>query len=106
MSRNCDNRTRRWRRLASRIFAVSLVTICAGCASLRQPAPEPLARILPTFPEALAASDAGPSVAVNDDARAKLAQTRDALKLCRAQNGNARAWYDGVRRSYGGEAAK
>ncbi|WP_283842862.1 hypothetical protein [Bradyrhizobium sp. BR 10261] len=43
---------------------------------------------------------------MNDDARARLAQTRDALKTCRAQNGNVRAWYEGVRRAYSGEGGK
>jgi len=39
---------------------------------------------------------------LHDDARVRLAQTRDALKVCRVQNGNVRDWYEGVRKSYSG----
>lgn len=40
-----------------------------------------------------------PSASLNDDARARLAQTHDALKEANGRLEAVRAWYDGVRQS-------
>jgi hypothetical protein len=46
-----------------------------------------------------------PSARLRDDARERLARTRDALKEANDRLTAGRAWYDGVRQSYG-EGAK
>ncbi|MHC2666592.1 hypothetical protein ACMA5K_24095 [Bradyrhizobium diazoefficiens] len=45
-----------------------------------------------------------PSASLNSDARERLARTRDALKEANDRIGAGRAWYEGVRQSYSGEA--
>jgi hypothetical protein len=46
-----------------------------------------------------------PATSLNDDARARLAQTRDALRQSNRRLEEGRAWYEVVRQSYG-EGAK
>ncbi|MGM4955707.1 hypothetical protein ACT4MK_10155 [Bradyrhizobium barranii] len=46
-----------------------------------------------------------PSASLNSDARERLARTRDALKEANERLEQGRAWYEGVRQSYG-EGAK
>ncbi|WP_456622130.1 MULTISPECIES: hypothetical protein [unclassified Bradyrhizobium] len=42
-----------------------------------------------------------PSAKLSDDARERMARTRDALKEANRRLEAGRAWYDGVRQSYG-----
>lgn len=79
------------------LAAISLLTICVGCASVPEPPrPEPLGRDLPALPAGLLEETAVPQLRVGDDARAKLAVTRDALKSCNFDKANGRRWYEEV----------
>lgn len=44
-----------------------------------------------------------PRTDLHDDGRARLAQTRDALKEANSRLVKSRQWYDGVRGKYAGE---
>ena len=77
-----------------RLLALLLAMTCAGCAS--HPAPAPLARDLPP-PAAFMAPVKDPSAKLTDDARARLAVTRDALREANERLSNSRDWYEGVR---------
>jgi hypothetical protein len=81
-------------------LALSAAMICAGCAS--NPAPAPLARQLPAAPVRLLNPVPVPATSLNDDARARLAQTRDALGQANRRLEEGRAWYEVVRQGYGG----
>lgn len=104
MSTSFRSRTQRWRLRASPVLAVLLATTCAGCASNLLPAP--LHRELPPADKRIFAPVGDPSARLRDDARERLARTRDALKEANDRLEAGRAWYDGVRQSYGGEGAK
>ncbi|MCK1721164.1 hypothetical protein [Bradyrhizobium sp. 141] len=71
-----------------------------------QPLPAPLHRELPIALAQIFAPVPDPSAKPNDDARERLARTRDALKQASGRIEAGRAWYGGVRQSYGGEGAK
>lgn len=90
--------SKRANRMASRTLALLLATTCAGCGSF--PKPVPLDRDLPPAP-ALFSPVGVPGADLNDDARAKLARTRDALAEANRRLAESRVWYDGVRESYG-----
>ncbi|QLD47376.1 hypothetical protein HUW42_23875 [Bradyrhizobium diazoefficiens] len=66
--------------------------------------PAPLQRDLPAASGQIFAPVRDPSASLNSDARERLARTRDALKEANDRIGAGRAWYEGVRQSYSGEA--
>jgi hypothetical protein len=61
---------------------------------------------MPPAPTPIFAPVGDPLAKPNDDARERLARTRDALREANDRLGAGRAWYEGARQSYGGEGAK
>ena len=76
------------------LSASLLVMTCAACASLPQPAVQD--RDLPARPSFMSPVSL-PSVVLKDDGRARLAQTRDALKEANKRLTESGEWYDEVR---------
>lgn len=55
---------------------------------------------LPIFPAGLADNVPLPPARPGNDARQVLAETTASLRVCNARLGNARGWYDGVRKTF------
>lgn len=84
------------------LTAISVTTICAGCA--HQPTQAVLDRDLPPAPAFLAPVKV-PPLKRGDDPRAKLAETRDKLGEANARLTGAAQWYENIRAHEAGETA-
>ncbi len=94
----------RSRRAFPALLAISLTTICGACAHKAEPAAQ--ARELPPPAANLMQPVAVPPLHKGDNAKARLAETRDALGEANRRLEGGRAWYQSVRDFFRGGGEK